>query len=338
LKKILYKKIVSTGTALLFLLAGGANFAVPTVPTNAAAVPTTLSYQGRLSNTAGDLLGGSGTTYYFKFSIWNNPTVLSGSQLWPSASPTLTSATVRQGVFNVNIGDTGAGYPDTLNYDFSQNTNVYLQVEVSSDGSSFQTLSPRQRIASSAFSQTAGSVSGTNSSFFGATSSFGPSVVSILATSTSAIPLSIRAATGQTANLVQIQDSIGGNLFFVNASGAVFASSTLLVDGEVVFGSTLNAGTTTVTNLAVTNSSTSTFSGGLSTYALNITGVSTSSFANGIQLASGCFRDSSGSCISGGGAISSVSNSDSTLTISPTTGAVIASLNLGKANAWTGLQ
>lgn len=38
------------------------------------------------------------------------------------------------------------------------------------------------------------------------------------------------------------------------------------------------------------------------------------------------------------GAISSVSNSDGTLTISPTTGAVVASLALGHANTWTGVQ
>lgn len=36
----------------------------------------------------------------------------------------------------------------------------------------------------------------------------------------------------------------------------------------------------------------------------------------------------------GGGAVSSVSNSDGTLTISPTTGAVVASLALGHANTW----
>jgi len=38
------------------------------------------------------------------------------------------------------------------------------------------------------------------------------------------------------------------------------------------------------------------------------------------------------------GPVSSVSNSDSTLTISPTTGAVIASLNLAQPNTWTGTQ
>ena len=41
---------------------------------------------------------------------------------------------------------------------------------------------------------------------------------------------------------------------------------------------------------------------------------------------------------SGGGAVSSVSNSDGTLTISPTAGVVVASLALGHANTWTGKQ
>lgn len=41
---------------------------------------------------------------------------------------------------------------------------------------------------------------------------------------------------------------------------------------------------------------------------------------------------------SSGGAVSSVSNVDSTLTISPTTGSVVASLNLGHAQTWTALQ
>lgn len=43
--------------------------------------------------------------------------------------------------------------------------------------------------------------------------------------------------------------------------------------------------------------------------------------------------------VSGGGAaVTSVSNSDSTLTISPTSGAVVASLNLAHANTWSVLQ
>lgn len=39
-----------------------------------------------------------------------------------------------------------------------------------------------------------------------------------------------------------------------------------------------------------------------------------------------------------GGGVTSISNSDGTLTISPTTGAAVASLNLGHANTWTAAQ
>lgn len=46
----------------------------------------------------------------------------------------------------------------------------------------------------------------------------------------------------------------------------------------------------------------------------------------------------SGGSSSSGGAVSSVSNSDGTLTISPTSGAVLASLSLGHANTWSGQQ
>lgn len=56
----------------------------------------------------------------------------------------------------------------------------------------------------------------------------------------------------------------------------------------------------------------------------------------------GCLFATSGviSAVScgGGGAVSSVVNSDGTLTISPTTGSVIASLALGHTNTWTGVQ
>lgn len=71
------------------------------------------------------------------------------------------------------------------------------------------------------------------------------------------------------------------------------------------------------------------FSGGLTT---NVTGSTQCVQANSAGLLSG-----TGSAC-GGGAVSSVSNSDSSLTISPTTGAVVASLNVGHANTWSATQ
>ena len=199
------------------------------IPVNATGVPLTLGYQGRITDSSGSLLGGSGTTYYFKFSIWDNATVGSGNRLWPTSAPATTTALVRQGVFNVNIGDTVAGYPDALNYDFNTNSTIYLQVEVSANNSSSETLSPRQKISSSAFAQIAGKVSGIGQSTFGTTTPSSGAIVTIEATTTSAIPALIRASSGQLADLFKIVNSSLSHLFSINYSGGIFASSTLLI-------------------------------------------------------------------------------------------------------------
>src|SRR3989338_8045825 len=217
----------------------------------ALGVPTIISYQGRLSNASGNLLPTSGTsaTFYFKFSIWDNATVGSGNRLWPIAVPATTTATVHQGVFNVNIGDVANGYPDLLDFNFNTSRDVYLQVEVSSDNNSSQTLSPRQRIAASSFAQLAAAVSGsTTPSSFGTTTPIGNSVVTIEATSTNALLLSLRAALNQIANLFQIQNSSGTNLFSVNNVGGLFASSTFQVTGAATF-----YGNTTWTSASTTS-------------------------------------------------------------------------------------
>jgi hypothetical protein len=121
-------------------------------------VPSILSYQGRLTDSSGNLLGGAGTPYFFKFSFWDSDTVGTGAQVWPVTSPNSVSLTVKQGVFNVNIGDIENSYPDILNYNFGFNKKIYLQVEVSANNSSFETLSPRQRITSAPFAEVAGSL------------------------------------------------------------------------------------------------------------------------------------------------------------------------------------
>ncbi len=99
-------------------------------------------------------------------------------------------------------------------------------------------------------------------------------------------------------------------------------------------------GDVSVTRLLNVNGTagTSTFASGIEATYLNITGTSaTSTFARGINLSGGCFSINN-TCLSTGGNVSSVANSDSTLTISPTTGSVVASLNLTNPNTWTALQ
>lgn len=201
----------------------------------ASAPPAILTYQGRLANGSGDLLGSSsGTTYYFKFSVWDS--VSSGNRIWPTSAPTSVSATVRQGAFTVNIGDTANGYPTSLSLDFSNHSALYLQVEVSSDNTTFETLSPRQQITAAAYAQVAGAVVGTTTqSALGTTTPYGASQLTLAATTSSATPLSILGSPSQSAALLQVLDNSFAHLFSINSSGGVFASSSLAVGGTLQF-------------------------------------------------------------------------------------------------------
>ncbi|MBI2096371.1 MAG: hypothetical protein HYT43_01925, partial [Candidatus Taylorbacteria bacterium] len=308
--------------AVLVLLIGGVFASYQSEAVWAArGVPQIISYQGRLTDSSNNLLGGSGgTTYYFKFSIWNNSVVDSGTRLWPNAAPTSVSATVREGVFNVNIGDVASGYPNALTYDFATNADVYLEVQVSSDNSTFETLSPRQRISGSAFARTADSVVGsTTPSVFGGSAAIGNSTVSIIASSTNAVPLTIQGASGQTANLFRIENSGGTELFYANSSGALFASSTLQVTSNSIFYGSLGIGTTSpgtsfsvqgVGNFAIGTSTlyqglavgglTATSSGlTVSGGSISLTSSATSTFNQGLNITAGCFAVSGNCAVTG---------------------------------------
>src|SRR3989344_2270876 len=72
-----------------------------------ADVPKILSFQGRLTDASGNLKGGSGTNFYFKFEI--HSTATGDNELWNSGGTAITIK-VTQGVFNTLLGDTTAGY------------------------------------------------------------------------------------------------------------------------------------------------------------------------------------------------------------------------------------
>jgi len=162
----MFKKQKSLILALFLVLM------LPLFFADAAGTPSIMSYQGRLTDASGNLLGtSSGTPYYFKFSIWNVSTggTAGTNRLWPSSDPTAVTLTVRSGVFSANIGDSGY---DALNFDFNTEDDIFLQVEVSSDNVTFQTLDPRQRITAAPFAKVSGAVNGTGASSFGTVTPF----------------------------------------------------------------------------------------------------------------------------------------------------------------------
>lgn len=155
-------------TLLFSLLIGMFSF-VPNIAHAATGVPRIINNQGRLMNSSGTLLGGAGTDYCFKFSLYDNTVVGAGTKVWPSGSPSTMTVEVKNGVYNVGIGDTTLG-GDTLDFNFEDNDSVYLNVEVATkvgatcapgDGAeTFETLSPRQRLYASGYAINAATVGG----------------------------------------------------------------------------------------------------------------------------------------------------------------------------------
>src|SRR3989344_4130632 len=207
--------------------------------------PKIISYQGRLTNSSDVLQTG---TFYFRFSIWDSSIVGSGDQLWPIITPGTATTTVTSGVFNVNIGDIDNSYPDILNYNFYDNSDAYIQVEVSSTGASnsFETLSPRQRITSAGFAINANSVASS-------TPGVGPSQLLALDSSGQ---INIGGNIFTTNQLQAGASSTSGTIFSINP-GASFSGNLIDLQVNSISKFSVNqAGNATTTSLVVSNQAT----------------------------------------------------------------------------------
>lgn len=153
-----------------------------------------------------------------------------------------------------------------------------------------------------------------------------------ISTSTPYARLQVSAST--TPQFILSNPSLGSNLKHW------FASTTPA--GDLAWGTIndLNTSTstlTTFTRAGLFGIGTSTPGSLLSlNNIVNFTTATSTFYGNGLNISAGCFAINN-VCVSasGGATVTSVSNSDGTLTISPTTGAVVASLNLANPNVWT---
>jgi len=95
---------------------------------------------------------------------------------------------------------------------------------------------------------------------FGTTTQQGLSMLTVEATSTAAIPLTLVARAAQTANTFQIRDAGSANLLYVNSAGGIFGSSTaqftgaLTTYGNVTLGDAITDVITLTGNSSTTNS------------------------------------------------------------------------------------
>lgn len=136
-----------------------------------------------------------------------------------------------------------------------------------------------------------------------------------------AVAQAIRGFSSQTANFLELQNSSASILSSFDCNGILTLGLAGTQTGTLKFKGT-TSGTVTLTTAAAAGTWALTLptSAGTSGYVLSTNGSGVTSW------------------VAQSGAVSSVANSDSSLTISPTTGSVVASLNLGHSNTWTATQ
>lgn len=140
----------------LLVVTLSAHIIFPEQARGAAGVSNALSYQGRLTDTSGNPLGGSGTNYCLSFSIFDASS--GGNKLWPSGATTTSTLMVTNGVFNTSISPVDS-------FDFSSNDTTYLNVDVytvptTCTGGNWEALSPRQQLNAVAYARVAADVYG----------------------------------------------------------------------------------------------------------------------------------------------------------------------------------
>ena len=141
--------------------------------------------------------------------------------------------------------------------------------------------------------------------------------------------------TGTLSNQTDLQTALNGKQASGNYLTALTGDCTATGPGAVAITCTKSGGVAFGTGAFATIANYLTIANAASTYApiftLTTTGTGGAATYSGNVLNIPQYAG-------GGGAITSVSNSDGTLTVSPTTGAVIASLNLSHSNIWMATQ
>ncbi|MCB9798820.1 hypothetical protein H6758_03790 [Candidatus Nomurabacteria bacterium] len=215
-----------------------------------AAPPAIITYQGKLLKSGAAVT----TTQQMGFMVYSAST--GGSLLYTaSGTPTVTSTInvpVSQGIFSVSLGNTGTNsIPASI---FATNTALYLQVWVN-DGGTYTKLTPRKRLTASPFAM--------NSQYLLGYSPAVSSTSQYIPVSDSNGNFAFRGdpqSTGVAGGTLYINPGTAGaneTLFGIALNGSerfrVDEDGDTWIEGGLVVSTTLQAATTTLAELSVTN-------------------------------------------------------------------------------------
>ncbi len=192
------------------IVAGVVLLSTPYFSFAAAGVPLIIAHQGMLLDSSGNLLGGGGTNFCFRFSIYDDSVVgAPDTKLWPSGTPLNTTVNVKSGRYSTNIGTA-----DVLSYNFQDSDEVYLNIEVANSvGGScvgvdvFENLGPRKRILSAPYAINSKTVGGIP---------VGGTATSLTLTGANALTLTTTGATNVTLPTTGTLATLAGAETFTN--------------------------------------------------------------------------------------------------------------------------
>ncbi len=202
----------------------------------ATTISTNIETAGTLTVTGAAALNGGLTMDSTKFTVADGSgnTSIAGTlnvtgAVWATSTLQVTDSTTFYNTVTISgakglvLGQGGTPSGNTEGMIYYDSTNKVIKLN---DGSSWYTVGTTTSGLTLLGSDIKLSDLATQYMTFGTTTQSGLSVLTLEATSTAAIPLTIRGYNAQTANLFQIHDVAGVKLFAIDASGN--ASTTMI--------------------------------------------------------------------------------------------------------------